>query len=211
MDPVRELPYRLAAITIAASEAGQMAASDERVRPLQKLLASKGASTDGKLTQSVGCGRHIRRLPRRPRARRLRPSPMKDGHHRSQFRIAHAAAYVAEESVRNGWKPDVRPSTTDGRPASVVGPKCVSKAQTGQLSEYCLLCRPKARCHWTRGEIMDRGALRSLQAKATRCRELALRATDPEAAEALQELALDMERAILLTEAEPAPRTAPFS
>jgi hypothetical protein len=50
MDPVRELPYRLAAITIAASEAGQMAASDKRVRPLQKPLASKGASTDGKRT-----------------------------------------------------------------------------------------------------------------------------------------------------------------
>ena len=47
--PVRELPYRLAAITIAASEAGQMAASDKRVRPLQKTLASQGASTDGKI------------------------------------------------------------------------------------------------------------------------------------------------------------------
>jgi hypothetical protein len=33
--PVRELPYRLAALIIAASEAGQMAASDHRVRPLQ--------------------------------------------------------------------------------------------------------------------------------------------------------------------------------
>lgn len=50
MDPVRELPYRLAALIIAASEAGQMAASDKRVRPLQKLLAPKGASTDGKPT-----------------------------------------------------------------------------------------------------------------------------------------------------------------
>jgi hypothetical protein len=47
LDPVRELPYRLAAL-IAASEAGQMAASDDRVRPVQKSLASKGASTDGK-------------------------------------------------------------------------------------------------------------------------------------------------------------------
>src|SRR5215213_4934026 len=34
----------------AASEAGQMAASDDRVRPIQKSLASKGASTDGKRT-----------------------------------------------------------------------------------------------------------------------------------------------------------------
>ena len=36
LDPVRELPYRLAALIIAASEAGQMAASDNRVGPLQK-------------------------------------------------------------------------------------------------------------------------------------------------------------------------------
>jgi len=50
LDPVRELPYRLAALIIAASKAGQMAASDDRVRPIQKSLASKGASTDGKRT-----------------------------------------------------------------------------------------------------------------------------------------------------------------
>jgi hypothetical protein len=50
LDPVRELPYRLAALIIAASEAGQMAASDCRVIPLQKSLAPKGASTEGELT-----------------------------------------------------------------------------------------------------------------------------------------------------------------
>jgi hypothetical protein len=52
MDPVRELPYRLAALNTAAPEAGQMAASDKRVRPLQKLLAPQGASTDGKQTSA---------------------------------------------------------------------------------------------------------------------------------------------------------------
>jgi len=55
LDPVRELPYRLAALIIAASEAGQMAASDYRVRSLQKPLASMGASTDGKQTLAI-CG-----------------------------------------------------------------------------------------------------------------------------------------------------------
>lgn len=47
MDPVRELPYGPAA-SGAASEAGQMAASDH-VQPFKKPLASHGASTDGKL------------------------------------------------------------------------------------------------------------------------------------------------------------------
>ena len=42
MDPVRELPYRLAALIIAASEAGQMAASDYRVRPIQNIACAKG-------------------------------------------------------------------------------------------------------------------------------------------------------------------------
>lgn len=46
MVPVRELPYGPAA-SDAASEAGQMAASDH-VHYLQKSLASVGASTDGK-------------------------------------------------------------------------------------------------------------------------------------------------------------------
>jgi hypothetical protein len=54
MDLVHQLPYRLAALIIAAPEAGQMAASDHRVRPLQKSLASMGASTDGKADVSVG-------------------------------------------------------------------------------------------------------------------------------------------------------------
>lgn len=49
LDPVRELPYGLAALIIAASEAGQMAASDHRARPPKISLAPKGASTDGKL------------------------------------------------------------------------------------------------------------------------------------------------------------------
>jgi hypothetical protein len=47
LDPVRELPYRLAA-HIAASEAGQMAASDHVPITRQKSLALMGASTDGK-------------------------------------------------------------------------------------------------------------------------------------------------------------------
>jgi len=50
MDPVRELPYGPAA-SGAASEAGQMAASDY-VKSFKKLLASYGASTDGKETGS---------------------------------------------------------------------------------------------------------------------------------------------------------------
>lgn len=49
--PVRELPYGPAA-SDAASEAGQMAASDY-VNYLQKLLASFGASTDGKLKDGL--------------------------------------------------------------------------------------------------------------------------------------------------------------
>ncbi len=53
VDPVRELPYRLAALIIAASEAGQMAASDNRVRQSQKTLAPQGASTDGKRSHAV--------------------------------------------------------------------------------------------------------------------------------------------------------------
>lgn len=48
MDPVRELPYGPAA-SGAASEAGQMAASDYG-RTFKKPLASYGASTDGKRT-----------------------------------------------------------------------------------------------------------------------------------------------------------------
>jgi hypothetical protein len=52
LDPVRELPYGLAALIIAAPEAGQMAASDQ-VSPTQKSLALRGASTDGK--QTLGC------------------------------------------------------------------------------------------------------------------------------------------------------------
>lgn len=51
MDPVRELPYGPAA-SGAASEAGQMAASDNVPRPPNKPLASYGASTDGKRTDS---------------------------------------------------------------------------------------------------------------------------------------------------------------
>lgn len=39
LDPVRELPYGLAALIIAASEAGQMAASDN-CQTIQKSLAS---------------------------------------------------------------------------------------------------------------------------------------------------------------------------
>ena len=50
MVPVRELPYGPAA-SDAASEAGQMAASDH-VHYLQKSLASVGASTDGKQSPS---------------------------------------------------------------------------------------------------------------------------------------------------------------
>jgi hypothetical protein len=45
MDPVRELPYGPAA-SGAASEAGQMAASDY-VKSFKKPLAFYGASTDG--------------------------------------------------------------------------------------------------------------------------------------------------------------------
>ena len=47
-DPVRELPYGPAA-SGAASEAGQMAASDYELT-FKKPLASYGASTDGKQT-----------------------------------------------------------------------------------------------------------------------------------------------------------------
>jgi len=42
LDPVRELPYRLAALIIAASKAGQMAASDYRVRPIQNITCAAG-------------------------------------------------------------------------------------------------------------------------------------------------------------------------
>ena len=52
MDPVRALPYRLAA-HIAASEAGQMAASDYVPITRQKSLALMGASTDGKRKYSL--------------------------------------------------------------------------------------------------------------------------------------------------------------
>jgi hypothetical protein len=51
LDPVRELPYRLAA-HIAASEAGQMATSDHVPITRQKSLALMGVSTDGKQTSS---------------------------------------------------------------------------------------------------------------------------------------------------------------
>lgn len=53
MDPVRELPYGPAA-SGAASEAGQMAASDY-VKSFKKPLAFYGASTDGFLFSNADC------------------------------------------------------------------------------------------------------------------------------------------------------------
>jgi hypothetical protein len=42
LDPVRELPYGLAALIIAASEAGQMAASDQVSNQPKNRLRSGG-------------------------------------------------------------------------------------------------------------------------------------------------------------------------
>jgi hypothetical protein len=42
LDPVRELPYGLAALVIAASEAGQMAASDQVSNQPKNRLRSGG-------------------------------------------------------------------------------------------------------------------------------------------------------------------------
>ena len=50
LDPVRELPYRPAALTSPHQQAGQMAASDYVSDHSEISLALKGASTDGKRT-----------------------------------------------------------------------------------------------------------------------------------------------------------------